>query len=263
MHPTLMTSDPPRLEIQRVLGVPIHIPTGIPAEDSLPSYVEWLRQRLAQHQGTHVITCNSEMTMLAQRDPTFWASLHQADLVIPDGAGVVWALGRQGIRVHRSPGIELAETLLRRLAEDPLDSFTIALIGATPEVNQAAQAHWQQQYPRLCLWGQHGYLSPDQESNLLTDLEQQAPQVILVGMGSPRQEAWIQAHRQRLPNAIWMGVGGSFDIWAGNKTRAPQWWRDHRLEWLYRLYQEPWRWRRMLVLPQFVWKVWWTHPRSG
>ena len=85
-------------------------------------------------------------------------------------------------------------------------------------------------------------------------LQQQQPQVIFVGLGVPRQELWIQKNRFLCPNSIWVGAGGSFDIWSGNKSRAPIWLRNMNLEWSYRLYQEPWRWRRMLALPKFFWR---------
>ena len=77
----------------------------------------------------------------------------------------------------------------------------------------------------------------------------------MVGLGVPRQEFWIAQHRHLCPQATWIGVGGSFDIWAGIKSRAPVWLRDNHLEWLYRLYQEPWRWRRMMALPEFALKA--------
>ena len=86
-------------------------------------------------------------------------------------------------------------------------------------------------------------------------MEKLQPKIIFVGLGVPRQEIWIREHRHLCPQATWIGVGGSFDIWAGVKLRAPGWLRDNNLEWLYRLYKEPWRWRRMLVLPQFAFKA--------
>jgi N-acetylglucosaminyldiphosphoundecaprenol N-acetyl-beta-D-mannosaminyltransferase len=80
-----------------------------------------------------------------------------------------------------------------------------------------------------------------------------------VGLGVPRQELWIAQHRYLCPQAIWIGVGGSFDIWSGTKNRAPAWLGKNNLEWLYRLYQEPWRWRRMLALPEFALKAFVYH----
>ncbi|MBD0344706.1 MAG: WecB/TagA/CpsF family glycosyltransferase, partial [Coleofasciculus sp. Co-bin14] len=102
---------------------------------------------------------------------------------------------------------------------------------------------------------QHGYLSPEAEQELKDGLKQKQPRVIFVGLGVPRQEFWIAQNRHLCPEATWIGVGGSFDIWAGVKSRAPRWLGDNHLEWLYRLYQEPWRWRRMRALPQFALKA--------
>jgi N-acetylglucosaminyldiphosphoundecaprenol N-acetyl-beta-D-mannosaminyltransferase len=102
---------------------------------------------------------------------------------------------------------------------------------------------------------QDGYLSPETETAFCQALRDWQPGLILVGLGVPRQEYWIAEHRHLCPNAIWIGIGGSFDIWSGTKTRAPAWLRDNHLEWVYRLYQEPWRWRRMLALPRFAWKA--------
>ncbi|MEN9210690.1 MAG: WecB/TagA/CpsF family glycosyltransferase [Thermostichus sp. DG02_2_bins_29] len=232
-----------------VLGVQLHI---LQPAANLQSYAAWIEARITAAQGTQVVTCNPEMIMLAQQDPDFAQVLKAAELVIPDGAGVVWALRRQQIGVERVPGIELAETLIRSAA---LRGWRVALVGGKPEVNQAAVERWQAQFPQLCLYGSHGYFSPEEEPELLQALQSFQPQLVLVGLGSPRQELWIQARRGLLPAATWIGVGGSLDIWAGKKERAPRWWRDHQLEWLYRLYQEPWRWRRMLALPRFAWQV--------
>jgi N-acetylglucosaminyldiphosphoundecaprenol N-acetyl-beta-D-mannosaminyltransferase len=100
-----------------------------------------------------------------------------------------------------------------------------------------------------------GYHSPETEKILLETLTELQPQVIFVGLGVPRQELWIAKNRTLCPQAIWIGVGGSFDIWSGGKTRAPKWLANNNLEWLYRLYQEPWRWRRMLALPEFLFQA--------
>lgn len=121
---------------------------------------------------------------------------------------------------------------------------------------QKAAEYWQQQASELQIVGTNsGYHSSEEEQNLKQTLVQIQPQVILVGLGVPRQEMWIAQNRHLCPQAIWIGVGGSFDIWSGTKTRAPAWLGNNNLEWLYRLYQEPWRWKRMLALPEFAWKA--------
>ncbi len=225
-----------------VLGLPVHL---------MDDYAGWLRSRIKQGIGTHVVTLNAEMTMQAEHHATLAKIIRQAELVIPDGAGVVLYLRllfRQGVR--RCPGIELAESLLNET------EARLFFYGGAPGVAQTAAATWQQRVPSLSIVGtQHGYLAPEEVEKFKKTLTQLQPQLILVGLGVPRQELWIAQHRYLCPQATWIGVGGSFDIWAGVKSRAPAWLADNHLEWLYRLYQEPWRWRRMLALPQFARKA--------
>lgn len=230
-------------ESARVLGVPVHL---------LGDYVNWLQTRWQQGKGAHVVTLNAEMVMRARKDPSLASAIAQADLVIPDGAGVIFSLRLQGKPQQRCPGIELAANLLEGTANG-LTSGKIFFYGGVPGRAEAAAKHWLAQYPNLAIETRHGYLSASEQTELCQSLSQQQPKLILVALGVPRQELWIAENRHLCPQAIWIGVGGAFDIWGGAKTRAPAWFRDHNLEWLYRFYQEPSRWRRMLVLPSFAW----------
>ncbi|MBW4560423.1 MAG: WecB/TagA/CpsF family glycosyltransferase [Mojavia pulchra JT2-VF2] len=230
-----------------VLGMPVHV---------MANYPSWLLESLQQGRGTHVVTLNAEMTMQAERDSALAKVIQDAELVIPDGAGVVlylrWLLWQ---KVQRCPGIELAETLLRELGQQQIGA-KVFFYGGAPGVAAKAAEFCQQQIPGLSIAGTHtGYHSPEEEEQLRQTLNQLQPQVIFVGLGVPRQELWIAKNRYLCPQAIWIGVGGSFDIWSGTKTRAPSWLGNNNLEWLYRLYQEPWRWRRMLALPEFALKA--------
>ncbi len=229
-----------------VLGLPVHI---------MKNYPSWLLDCLEAGKGTHVVTLNAEMTIQAERNLALAKVIKNAELVIPDGAGVVLYLEYVlGQKVQRFPGIELAETLLQTIAQQQ-PSASIFFYGGAPTIATKAADLWQQQLPTLKIAGTHsGYHSSTQEQELLQTLSQIQPQVIFVGLGVPRQELWIAEHRHLCPHSIWVGVGGSFDIWSGIKTRAPGWLANNNLEWLYRLYQEPWRWRRMLALPEFAYK---------
>lgn len=210
--------------------------------------------QIQQRQGTHVITLNAEMAIQAERNAQLAQVIRKAELVVPDGSGVVLYLRMRGYRIPRCPGIELAESVLKSC--QGRSSVSVFFLGGKPGVTQAASQRWQQRCPGLAIAGtQHGYLSPDEECTLCDTLAQDQPQVILVGLGVPRQEFWIAEHRHLCPKSVWIGVGGSFDIWAGEKDRAPEWFRQNHLEWMYRLYQEPWRWRRMLALPRFAWRA--------
>lgn len=229
-----------------VLGLPVHL---------LDDYDHWFNTRLDQRQGSHVVTLNAEMVMQAEQNEALAGIIRNAELVIPDGAGVVLYLRLQGKQGRRCPGIELAESLLRQAGKLG-KSCPVFFYGGAPDVVQNAALVWQQQLPELEIAGiADGYLSPEAEQELKLTLKEQQPRLILVGLGVPRQELWIAQHRYLCPQATWIGVGGSFDIWAGIKSRAPVWLRDNHLEWLYRLYQEPWRWRRMMALPQFALKA--------
>jgi N-acetylglucosaminyldiphosphoundecaprenol N-acetyl-beta-D-mannosaminyltransferase len=200
--------------------------------------------------GGQVVTLNAEMTMAARSNRELGAVIEAAELVIPDGAGVVWALGRQGFRVSRAPGIELARRLLEHAAAH---GWRVALVGGSPAVMDTLVGRLRRELPGLDLVvASHGYLSPAEWPPFERQLLEARPDLVLAALGVPRQETWIRGLAGRRSGGLWMGVGGSFDVWAGTKKRAPKWMRALQIEWLYRLVQEPTRWRRMLALPEFA-----------
>ncbi len=226
----------------RVLGIPVNVSNDV------------FRDAVALHGagGGQIVTLNAEMTMAARADPALGAAIEAARMVIPDGAGVVWALGRQSHRVRRSPGIELARHLLEHAAAV---GWRVALVGASPAVMDQLRERLAHDLPNLQLvFSVHGYQPPEAWPGLESQLLQARPDLVLVALGVPRQETWIQALPQPR-TGVWMGVGGSFDVWAGVKNRAPRWMGALQIEWLYRLIKEPSRWRRMLSLPAFAWAV--------
>jgi N-acetylglucosaminyldiphosphoundecaprenol N-acetyl-beta-D-mannosaminyltransferase len=229
-----------------VLGLPMHL---------LNDYPSWLANRIGQHVGCHVITLNAEMTMQVEHSIALANVIQQAELVIPDGSGIVMYMLLHGKRVNRCPGIELAESLLQRSTQSD-QPWKIFFFGGAPGVADKAADAWRCRVPGIDIVGtQHGFIKDPDEGELLTMLKILQPDLIYVGLGVPRQEMWISLNRHLCPNAVWIGVGGSFDIWAGTKERAPEWFCRHHLEWLYRLYQEPWRWKRMMALPKFAWRA--------
>ena len=233
---------PPSWRVTSVLGVQVAACANVCAA----------ALELRERGGGQIVTLNAEMTMAARADAGLGAAIAAADLVIPDGAGVVWALARQGIRVRRSPGIELARQLLEYGARH---RWRVALVGASPQVMELLRQRLLAEIPGLDLaFTIHGYQDPELWPGLEQQLCAARPDLVLVALGVPRQETWIQRLHQGQPG-LWMGVGGSFDVWSGTKERAPAWMGRLQIEWLYRLIQEPSRWRRMLALPAFAWAV--------
>ena len=202
--------------------------------------------------GGRVVTLNAEMTMAARSHPPLGRAIASAELVIPDGAGVVWSLSRQGVRVLKTAGIELAWTLLGYAASH---GWRVALVGASPDVMGHLRRILPEAFPGLKLvMAVDGYQPEQAWPEIEAALADEAPDLVLIALGVPRQEIWSHQH-QSGKAGLWMGVGGSFDVWAGLKKRAPRWMCSLQVEWLYRLVQEPSRWQRMLVLPAFVWAV--------
>jgi len=224
-----------------------------------PVSMEQALDRLEQfvHSGKPhlVVTANPEMVMKARRDPLLQEILQRADLVVADGIGVVWASGvlRQAVP-ERIPGIELAEGLLKRAAEK---KWRVFFLGGEPGVADKAAAAVQKRWPGLEIAGTyHGFFRGPEEEELLARLKELRPDVLLAALGVPRQEKWLAAHLAQLKIPVAVGVGGSFNVWAGVDKRAPMWMRKLNLEWLYRLIRQPWRIKRMAVLPVFVLTVW-------
>lgn len=205
--------------------------------------------------GAHqVVTLNPEYLYRARREPHLLEVVRRAALVTADGIGIVWAarvLGRP--LPERVTGIDLLLALAARAARE---GWRVFLLGALPGVADAAAANLTARYPGLQVVGtHHGYFAPEEELQVVARIRAARPDVLFAALGAPKQEVWLARHLAALQVPVAMGVGGSFDVLAGWVKRAPAWLRRLHLEWLGRLLYEPRRWRRMLVLPKFVWIV--------
>jgi N-acetylglucosaminyldiphosphoundecaprenol N-acetyl-beta-D-mannosaminyltransferase len=228
-----------------VLNIPVHRVTM--------GQTLQLIQRFMAEPGLHqVCTTNPEFVMMAQEDPEFRQVLQEADLCIPDGVGLVWAsrwLGRP--LPERVPGSELVYHLAGLAARE---GWRLFLLGAGPGVAEAAAAVFQAQHPRLIIAGTYaGSPEPAENEAIMQRINDSGADLLFVAYGAPRQDKWI-ARNQAVFKAVRvaMGVGGALDFASGRAIRAPRWLQKLGLEWLHRLYHEPWRWRRMLALPRFA-----------
>lgn len=231
----------------RVLGTRVH---GV----SLAQARQRIAQLLAQGACAHVITFGAEMAMLAATDQSYRAIVNAADLVVPDTIGIVYAAKLLGTPIpERVAGIELAEAVCEDCARAGLPVF---LLGAAPGVATEAAASLRQRFPGLTVAGvQDGYFNKEETATIVAHIRASGTRVLFVALGFPKQEQWIRRHLETLPAVVCMGVGGSFDVWAGRATRAPKLFRSTGFEWLYRLVREPRRFRRQLALPKFALSV--------
>jgi N-acetylglucosaminyldiphosphoundecaprenol N-acetyl-beta-D-mannosaminyltransferase len=207
----------------------------------------------------HVVTANPEVLMHAQAHPeTYGVCLQRADAIFPDGMGVAFALKHQGHQqAVRLPGIELASALLA-LAE--AYDKPVALFGGSPEVQPELLNHLKRIYPRLrIVMHHHGFLSPESPEcmHLVETCAKTVPWLVLVALGCPKQDEWITRYRPLFDGrTLMMGVGGSFDVWAGAVQRAPQWVQRCHAEWVWRLASQPWRVQRaMPALLRFAYQI--------
>lgn len=199
-----------------------------------------------------VITINPEMIENASQNPDFAEIINSAELVIPDGIGVEIGLKILGYNVRRIAGIEFSHRMIEECAKN---SQSVALVGAKPQIVEKAKENLEKEISGLYITYAHdGYFSNDEE--IINELKIRQPRLVLCALGSPKQEEFIIKAKQVLPNALFVGVGGSFDVWSGVVERAPEIYQKLGLEWLYRTVKEPKRFKRIFpTLPLFVLKV--------
>jgi len=202
---------------------------------------------------THVIvTPNSVSLFNARKDPTLLDNYRKADLVIADGIGIVWAARLLGVPLaERVTGIDLTEALLGRASAD---GYRVFLLGGRDRVAVRAAHRLQERFPSLDIVGtHHGYFTDDKEP--LARITAAQPQIILVGMGVPKQERWMTHYADTLNVPVMIGLGGGLDIFAGDSLRASNRWQRLGLEWLYRILHQPRRVRAAWTILCFIVKM--------
>jgi N-acetylglucosaminyldiphosphoundecaprenol N-acetyl-beta-D-mannosaminyltransferase len=238
---------PPPLDWISLLGVRVTRLTRAGALETLQAFIESGDPHL-------VVTADSSAVVIAREDEEFRRIVNAADLVTADSTGILWATRRQGQPLpERVSGCDLAEQLCAMSARE---GYSVFLYGAAPGVAEEAAARMKARYPGLTIAGTaHGFLGDTEQEQLIETIRAARPHVLLVAMGIPRQEKWIHRNLTRLNVPVSIGVGGSFDVFAGRVRRAPLWMQRHGLEWAYRLAANPKKIAKVLTLPRFVWMV--------
>ena len=225
-----------------VLGVGFD---NVTREEAVNQAMAWLREG-----GTHyVVTPNPEIVEVCRENPAAREAVNGADLVLADGIGVIRGAAMLGTPLRaRVPGIEFAAALMARMAEE---GNSLYLLGAKPGVAEAAAKRLQDQYPGLRIAGTHdGYFQDD--GPVIAAIRGSDADAVFVCLGAPKQELWMAKNSVATGARLLCGLGGSLDVFAGQVERAPKFWRDHGLEWFYRLCKDPRRIGRMMKLPLFL-----------
>lgn len=232
-----------------ILGIPIHCVTVVETLGLIERFV-------GERTPRQICTANPEFLMCAQRDAEFREVLLHSDLNIPDGVGLLFAARWLGGRLpERVPGSSIVGWIAERAARL---GWRVFLLGAAPGVAEKTASVLEARYPGLTVAGTFsGSPHPRDEAEILARVQAARPDVLLVAFGAPAQDKWIYLNKTRLGVPVSIGVGGSFDFIAGAAQRAPEWIQRLGLEWLHRLWHQPWRLRRIwTAVVEFSWAVW-------
>ncbi len=215
-------------------------------EEALSRLTDWLKEDSAHS----VFTPNSEIIMVAHKDPDFCKTLNSGDLIVADGIGVVYASKILKYPLpERVAGFDLSSNLIESVKDG---NHSLYFFGGKPGVAELAIKNLTEKYPALSVCGySDGYFDEAKEKLIIEDIQTKKPDVLFVCLGAPKQEKWIAEHKDELGAKIILGVGGSLDVWAGTVERAPEKYQKGGLEWFYRLMKQPSRFFRMLALPKF------------
>jgi len=210
-----------------------------------------IERRLNNGEKTFIVTLNVSILMEAIKDPSYRKILEEANMVIPDGSGIVWALDViANVKTDRVTGID---TMTHLCELSKKRGWRVYLLGAREEAVKKACENLKRRGVNVVGY-HHGYFEEDGE--VIEDILSKRPDLLFVGMGVPKQERWIHEHFEKIPVKLAMGVGGSIDVVSGRKKRAPEFVQKMRLEWLYRFLQSPWNKRKVpFQIMRFVFLV--------
>ena len=214
----------------------------------------WIEKKTQTRESCQICTVNPEFVIAAQNNYQFMSVLQRASLCLPDGQGLLWAAQLHGIPLRqRVAGSTLVDLLAKKAASK---GWRLFFLGAGPGVANLAATNLRKKYPGLPkIHTMEGSPSDVDISSIVQCVRNSNPDILLVAFGAPTQDLWINRHLQDLDTPICIGVGGAFDFISGRTKRAPIIIQRCGFEWLHRLWTQPWRWKRMLALPLFAWRI--------
>ena len=220
---------------------------------SMADTLGYIEQAIADRSSPrHLVTADASMVITARQDRELKAIVDNADLVTPDGAGILWHSRLLGRSIkHKVSGVDLVSEVCRLSSEK---DYRVYFLGAAPGVAEAAAENLRARYPGAQIVGtRDGYFKPEDEPTIVGDIRAARADVLFVAFGIPKQEKWISKYKAELNVPISAGIGGSFDVYSGKVKRAPLFMQRHGFEWLYRLWSNPRKIGKVMTLPKFAW----------
>jgi N-acetylglucosaminyldiphosphoundecaprenol N-acetyl-beta-D-mannosaminyltransferase len=234
-------------ETIKILGIRIN---KVDNKQAFDKFVELLKT----DDTSTIYTPNPEIIMLAQDDEELSNALFNGDLIVPDGIGILYAskLHKLGL-TERVTGFDLMERMIEYANRRKLKIF---LLGSKPKVAEKAAVNINKKFNNVDIVGTNdGYFDEEEGYKVLDLINEKKPDILFVGLGASKQEKWIEENKKILNASIAMGIGGCIDVWAGEVKRAPKIFIKMNLEWLYRFIKQPSRFKRMLSIPKFIFKI--------
>lgn len=217
--------------------------------DTMDSAKKYIKNLLSNNQGGYSTAINAEKIMMYGKDIQMKDIIDNSILPVPDGSGAV--LGMKFLHGVSSIRLDLPKTIFELANEEKYNLF---ILGSSEDINKTAVQELKIKYPNINIIGRHnGYF--ENENTIIDMLKELRPQIVMVALGSPKQEKFAAKLNKTLPNILFIGCGGALDILAGKITRAPKFFQDNHLEWLYRLVLEPKRIVRQKILPVYLTKL--------
>lgn len=206
---------------------------------------------IAQRTPHHIVTADASMVVTARHDAELNTIIQGAELVTPDGAGILWASRLFGTPIpYRVSGVDLVGEICRL---SPSKGYRIFFFGSGPGVAEEAAVKLRARFPGTQIVGtRDGFFTPEQEPEVIAQIQAVHADVVLVALGIPKQEKWIAQHKAVLGASVLIGVGGSFDVFSGRVKRAPLIMQRNGFEWLFRLLQNPRKIGKVMTLPEFA-----------
>ncbi len=219
----------------------------------MPEALALIDNGVREGRSVHVVTADASMVVLARQDAELREIVNRAELVTPDGSGILWASRLLGKPVsERVSGVDLVDYLCR-LSAEPGSAYRLYFLGAAPGVAEKAAENLRARYPGARIVGtRDGYFPVAEEELVAGEVRRASPNIVLVAFGIPKQEKFITRHKSAIGASIYIGVGGSFDVYSGLVSRAPVWMQNAGLEWVYRLWKNPKKITKVMTLPRFA-----------